>query len=276
MLNYVTPKWVLSHNFKYNDLNSLDKNITERIKDGLQKFRVEDPEVSIVIPAYNEEKSILHTLSSLSSITPSYKTELIVVNNKSTDQTQNILDQLGVKSFFEPKQGISYTRQTGLEMAKGKYILNADSDSIYPAGWVDAYVNALKDESVSCAYGTYSFIPEYNSRFVLANYELVSEFIIKRRRHNKEFLNVLGFNFAFRKEDGLKVGGYNINRLVWEDGWMAMLLMNEGKLKQVSGAEARVWTSDRRLMYDGGILKASVKRFKKEILRYLPKKKAAV
>jgi len=276
MLNYVTPKWVLSHNFKYNDLNSLDKNITERIKDGLKKFRVEDPEVSIVIPAYNEEKSILHTLSSLSSITPSYKTELIVVNNKSTDQTQNILDQLGVKSFFEPKQGISYTRQTGLEMAKGKYILNADSDSIYPAGWVDAYVNALKDESVSCAYGTYSFIPEYNSRFVLANYELVSEFIIKRRRHNKEFLNVLGFNFAFRKEDGLKVGGYNINRLVWEDGWMAMLLMNEGKLKQVSGAEARVWTSDRRLMYDGGILKASVKRFKKEILRYLPKKKAAV
>jgi glycosyltransferase involved in cell wall biosynthesis len=267
---FSTPDWVVFHNFLYENYDSVDKKTIERIRTGLSQFHVEAPEVSIIIPAYNEEKNILHTLSSLSAIKTSYKTELIVVNNNSNDKTQQLLDACGVRSVFEPRQGISYTRQTGLESAKGKYILNADSDSIYPNSWVDVYVDALKDPLCSCTYGSYSYIPEYSSRFTLANYEMISEFIIGLRRFNKEFLNVLGFNFAFRKEDALKIGGFNISRQKWQDGWMAMMLMKEGKLKFIASSDARVWTSDRRLMYDGGIIKASIKRIKKELTRYAP------
>jgi len=269
---YKIPDWVLYNNFVYEDLASVDKKHIERIKEGLEKFKTTDPQVSIIIPTYNEEKGILHTLSSISQLSTSYKAELIIINNNSTDNTQAILEACGVKSIFEPRQGTSFARQTGLEQAKGKYILNADADSIYPKEWVNAYVQALQDKSVSCAYGTYSFLPEYNSRFVLANYELISQFIIGFRKYQKEFLNVLGFNFAFRKEDAEKVGGFNINRARWQDGWMAMKLMEVGKLKQIKGQEARVWTSDRRLMYDGGIVKAVAKRLKKEVVRYLPQK----
>jgi glycosyltransferase involved in cell wall biosynthesis len=267
---FKTPEWVKFHNFHYKDFDSVDPSILKRIKSDLAKFNTENPEVSIVIPAYNEETSLLHTLSSLSKIKTKYSTQLIVVNNNSTDKTQQVLDACGVKSIFEPRQGISFTRQTGLESASGKYMLNADADSIYPETWVDDYVNALQDESVSCVYGSYSFIPEYSSRFVLANYELISEFIIGLRRFRKEYLNVLGFNFAFRRKDALKVGGFNTNRQRWQDGWMAMMLMKEGKLKSVK--TARVWTSDRRLMYDGGIWNAAIKRLKKEITRYVPEK----
>jgi glycosyltransferase involved in cell wall biosynthesis len=267
---FSTPDWVVFHNFPYENYDSADKKTMERIRTGLSQFLVEDPEVSIIIPAYNEEKNILHTLSSLSAIKTSYKTELIVVNNNSNDKTQQLLDACGVRSVFEPRQGISFTRQTGLERAKGKYILNADSDSIYPSGWVDIYVNALKNASYYCVYGSYSFIPEYSSRFTLANYEFITEFILYLRRFHKEFLNVLGFNFAFRKEDALRIGGFNIQRQKWQDGWMAMMLMKEGKLKFIASSDARVWTSDRRLMYDGGIIKASFKRAKKELTRYLP------
>jgi glycosyltransferase involved in cell wall biosynthesis len=267
---FSTPDWVAFHNFPYENYGSVDKKTMERIRTGLSQFNIKDPEVSIIIPAYNEEKNILHTLSSLSAIRTSYKAELIVVNNNSNDKTQQLLDACGVRSVSEARQGISFARQTGLEHAKGKYILNADSDSIYPSGWVDVYVEALKDPSCSCIYGSYSFIPEYFSRFTLANYEIISEFIIGLRRFHKEFLNVLGFNFAFRKEEAMKVGGFNITRQKWQDGWMAMMLMEEGKLKFIASAHARVWTSDRRLKYDGGIIKASFKRVKKELKRYTP------
>jgi glycosyltransferase involved in cell wall biosynthesis len=265
---FKTPAWVIYHNFPYKDFDTIDKKIIERIKSGLKQFNVQDPEVSIVIPAYNEEKNLLHTLSSLSEIKTRYRTELIVVNNNSKDRTQDLLDACGVKSVFESRQGISFTRQTGLENAKGQFILNADADSIYPSGWVDVYVNELKNSETSCVYGPYSFIPEYSSRFILANYEIITEFIIKLRRYNKEFLNVLGFNFAFRKADAIHIGGFNTNRQKWQDGWMAMKLMDLGKLKFVSLQDARVWTSDRRIMYDGGIFKASVFRIKRELTRY--------
>jgi glycosyltransferase involved in cell wall biosynthesis len=244
------------------------------IKERLEKFRCDNPEISIVIPSYNEESNLLRTLSSLSRIETDYKVELIVSNNNSTDRTQDIIDACGVKSVFAREQGISYARQTGLEAAKGQYILNADSDSIYPPFWVNTLVKPLMEFSeVSCAYGTYSFIPSPgNSRFSLGCYEMVAESFFRFKKKQRECVNVMGFNFAFKKEDGLKIGGFdhNLNRKVTgrsEDGWMAFQLLRVGKLFQVMDSRARVWTSDRRLMEDGSLGKAFQNRARKELRR---------
>ena len=90
----------------------------------------EMPEVSVVIPAYNEEKNIIQTLYSLSHNVSSRSVEIIVVNNNSSDQTENLVLATGVKCILEKKQGITAARNGGLAVAKGKYILNADADSI--------------------------------------------------------------------------------------------------------------------------------------------------
>ena len=266
MYRLIQPSWVKKHNsIVFEGMEKTPASTFARIRNGLNRFKSELPEVTILIPAYNEEKDLLKTLSSISEMKSDYPTELLVVNNNSTDCTQQILDACGVRSVFEPRQGISFTRQTGLEHARGKYILNADADSIYPPGWLNAYVKALKDPAVTCVYGRHSFIPSQGSnRPVLGLYEMVAETLFDLRRKNREFLNVLGFNFAFRKADGLKVGGFNITRQRWQDGCMAMMLLQIGKIKLVSGKDARVWTSDRRLMYDGGLGKAFVKRFIKQ------------
>lgn len=270
MVTFTMPQWVKEHNIDYNNIDDVSRERIEKIREGLKQFHVENPEVSIVIPAYNEEKDILKTLSSLSRIQTKYRTELIVANNNSKDRTQEILDMLGVKSVFAVNQGISYARQAGLEAAKGKYILNADSDSIYPSTWIDPYVEALKDSEVSCVYGTYSFIPsDKTTRASLAIYELVARSLFQIKRKNVECVNVMGFNFAFRREDGLKVGGYNHNlqRHITgrsEDGWMALTLMQVGKIKMVSTPQVTVWTSDRRLMADGSLGQAFIRRVKKE------------
>jgi glycosyltransferase involved in cell wall biosynthesis len=245
----------------------------ERIRQGLARFQAADPEVSIVIPAYNEENELLRALSSLSQQETQRRVELLVINNNSSDSTQEILDACGVRSIFEPRQGISFTRQTGLESAKGRYYLSADADSVYPPGWVDAYVNALEDPGTTCAYGRYSFLPSPQSkRFWLAIHEIAAESWFHFRRRNRDYLNVMGFNFAFRRKDGLDVGGFNIARQRWQDGWMAMQLGKRGKIALLLTESTRVWTSDRRLIADGNLRKAFWRRLRMhsaKLRRYL-------
>ncbi|QQS27711.1 MAG: glycosyltransferase family 2 protein [Sphingobacteriales bacterium] len=276
---FILPRWVVLHDRQGISRQQLiDTKISliplelKSVIDGLKQFKQENPLVSIIIPAYNEEADLLKTLSSLSKLKPKYPTELIVANNNSTDGTQDILDFCGVSSVFEKRQGISYARQAGLEAAKGKYILSADADSIYPDNWGNRFVDTLiKNKDIACVYGRYSFIPHNRSqltRIGLAIHEILAEAAFSLRRKENECVNVMGFNFAYRREDGLKVGGFkhDLNRKVTqrsEDGWMALELSSLGKVKLVK-TNKRVWTSDRRLLTDGSLLSA----FTKRIVRY--------
>jgi glycosyltransferase involved in cell wall biosynthesis len=258
---FTYPDWVHKHDIRCLPGDKTYPGQVSRIKKGLEQFKTDDPEVSIVIPVYNEEDVILSMLSSLADIQTKYRTELLVVNNNSTDQTRKILDDCGVYTLDEKKQGISYSRQTGLDNAKGKFYLSADADSIYPISWVESLVEELKADNITCVYGRYSFIPSTDSgRFGLGIYELFAETIFTLRRKNKDYLNVMGFNFAFRRKDGYKVGGFNTDRQRWQDGWMAMQLEKLGKIKLIKKDEARVWTSDRRLIQDGSLTKAFWRR----------------
>jgi len=272
MIYFTVPKWVKQHDIDFTNLGNR-QYLVKKIKRDLERYKVSNPKVSIVIPAYNEEKTLLRTLSSFSKMTSRYHAELIVVNNNSTDRTQKIIDACGVKSVFETQQGISYARQAGLEAARGTYILNADSDSIYPPKWIDAMTEALEYENIVCVYGRYSFLPsEGVSRIGLAFHETAASFLIHLKRINREFVNVMGFNFGFRKKDGLEVGGFEhqldrANTERSEDGWMAYLLHHLGKIKLVSHKNARVWTSDRRLIEAGSLSKAFWIRFKKHFSR---------
>ncbi len=273
------PSWLKKLEEEHDDFFRLPPGAVESLKEQLKKYSVENPEVTIAIPAYNEEKNIAKTLASFARMNPKHKTELLVVNNNSKDRTKEILNALGVRTIDESRQSISFARQAGLENAKGKYFLNADADSIYPDGWIDTNVEALKNPAVVCVYGTYSFIPgEKSSRFLLALYEVVTRILFVLRRRKMDFFNVLGFNFAFRRADGLKAGGFNTTRQRWSDGWMAMTLAQSGRIERITDERARVWTSDRRLVYDGGLLKAISKRMNKEADRYvnLPQPEAEI
>lgn len=257
---------------------------TGDLRQKLGQFRVTDPQVSIIVPAYNEEGTIVRLLRSLGDLKTRYRTELIVVNNNSTDRTQELLDYYGVRSVFVRTQGVAYARQAGLETARGMYIANADADSLYPPTWLDTLIAPLHDAGVSCTYGTYSFIPgPATSPLQLAFYERSARLAAILRSNYREFINVLGFNFAFRRDDALAVGGFNLNAGYQgsrsqangrcEDGWMALCLMQKGKLYRVSSPKARARTSDRRLMLDGGPQRAFGKRLRREWQRFVSSRK---
>lgn len=107
--------------------------------------------LSFVIPAYNEEaylpaclESILDQIKGLDSLT-----EIIVVNNASTDATREVaLRYPGVIVVDEPRKGLTFARQAGFAASSGELIANVDSDSRLTPGWVANVLSAF-DAQVS-------------------------------------------------------------------------------------------------------------------------------
>ena len=90
--------------------------------------------VSVVIPAFNEEKLIIATLRSIKEAMNAFTdlgwdTELIVANNNSTDRTAELAQNEGAKVVFEPINQISRARNCGAAAATGDWLLFVDADS---------------------------------------------------------------------------------------------------------------------------------------------------
>lgn len=92
--------------------------------------------VSCIIPAYNEEKSIVTTLNTITPLLNWDLFEIIVINDNSNDQTQDILNSYPVQKNLHlihntNNLGKSATVARGIELAKGDYILLLDADLLH-------------------------------------------------------------------------------------------------------------------------------------------------
>jgi len=90
--------------------------------------------ISIVVPAFNEERLIGETLASIREAMTefsrwSWETELIVCNNNSTDRTDELARAGGARVVFEPINQIARARNTGAAAATGDWLIFVDADS---------------------------------------------------------------------------------------------------------------------------------------------------
>lgn len=114
--------------------------------------------VSIIIPCFNVEKTIDRCMNSV--INQYYKNiEIIVVNDGSTDNTIDLLNKYRkdnrVKIISQVNSGLSGARNTGIELAKGDYIMFVDSDDYISLSMVQLLVyHAKKDKAdiVICGF----------------------------------------------------------------------------------------------------------------------------
>ena len=102
--------------------------------------------VSILVPAYNEEKAIGKCLESILDQDYKGQTEIIVVNDGSSDQTAEIVSKYPVK-FIDLKVngGKANALNRAIEEAKGDILIFTDSDSYMSANAVDSLVKCLND-----------------------------------------------------------------------------------------------------------------------------------
>lgn len=261
------PKWINDVNLPYEAYDEIPQDIFDEINNNLDKVTSSQPIITILVAAYNEEVNILRCIYSLSKMRTDIPFEILVVNNNSTDNTQNTLDRLHIRKVFQPIQGCGPARQLGQENARGKYILLADADCLYPQVWVEEMMKVLQQPGVVCVYGRYSFLPEKGyPRWQLFMLEKMKDVIASYRQIKRPYLNTYGISMGYVKEFGLKTG-YVMANIRGEDGRLAFDMMKYGKIMPVKSNSARPWTGPRTLDRDGSFAKALSNRIIREIKR---------
>ncbi|KAA0993781.1 glycosyltransferase family 2 protein [Dyadobacter aurulentus] len=262
---FKNPDWLEKYNYPYSAFDQIPDSVFDEINARLDKRKSDQPLVTVMIAAWNEEVNLLRCVATLSDMATSTPFEILVVNNNSTDKTQQTIDSLHVRSVFQPIQGPGPARQLGLENAKGQYILLADADCFYPNCWMEEMLKVLTRPNVVCVYGRYSFISEEGySRWQLSMLETAKDVIAEYRHLNRPYLNTYGISMGFVREFALKIG-FVMKNVRGEDGRLAYALMSYGKIKQVKSNAARAWTGARTLKRDGSFLSLFTKRVVKEV-----------
>ena len=108
------------------------------------------PLISAIIPTFNRADLLVQAVASLvhQSLPPD-QYEIIVVDNKSTDQTRAAVSrQFGrvpnLRYVFEPEQGVSAARNTGWQMASADYLAFLDDDAIASPDWLAQHLCAFR------------------------------------------------------------------------------------------------------------------------------------
>ena len=114
-------------------------------------------DASIIIPVYNAEKYLKKCLESVINQKTKYKYEIIVINDGSTDNSLNILKIYSnkIKIIDKPNSGPGDSRNKGLELASGKYILFVDSDDYVSDHFVEKMLDTIiqnEADIVICDY----------------------------------------------------------------------------------------------------------------------------
>ncbi len=200
--------------------------------------------ISIVIPAYNEEKFLPQCLESLKKQDYKSKFEIIVVDNASTDGTATVAARLGAKVVSCPTRGVAYARGAGARSATGAIIVQADADTVYPSGWLTRIAQHFASHPKSIALaGAYA----YQTHPSWARSEFMGRYLMNQ--FGRLFLGrpvcISGANFAFRRVAFQKTGGYDATSLYPDQWGISSSLSRAGKISY--DKNLIVFTSARRV-----------------------------
>lgn len=193
--------------------------------------------VSIVIPAYNEEKCIESTLFSLlrSEQETNINYEVILVDNNSTDNTVNVAlkykNGLNLRIIKERVQGRGAARARGFKEAEGEIILSADADTILFKGWIEKLVNELNGKNIGVTTSCQIVEGAFLTRLVFNSFQPVI-MIIYRILFGHFWLS--GFSFGIKKAVYESSGGFDQTLQAQEDTDLSFRVSKLGKIKFIN------------------------------------------
>jgi glycosyltransferase involved in cell wall biosynthesis len=163
--------------------------------------------ISIIIPALNEEKMIGRCLESLTRLAfASDRFEVLVVDNGSRDNTliiaDSFKDRLNLKILQQPGVRISALRNLGARAALGDTLAFLDADCLAPADWLDRIL-ALAPTDGAGVLGAHYLMPE-DSSWVGRTWHRYQE-----TPKSGEVSHVPAGDLIMRREDFLRLGGFD-------------------------------------------------------------------
>ena len=132
--------------------------------------------LSIIVPAYNEEKTIVEMINRVLKVPlNNIKKEIIVVDDFSTDKTKEVLDKIksdSIKIFYHQKNmGKGSAIRTALQHATGDIILIQDADLEYNPEEYPKLIKPILDKKTKVVYGSrLSYIKEHKGNMYWLHY----------------------------------------------------------------------------------------------------------
>lgn len=115
---------------------------------------MQKPWLSIIIPVYNEQKTVKSCLDRVMGVNFQFPTEVIVVNDGSTDNTLKILEKIpGIKLLSKPNGGKGTAVRAGIQAARGEYIVIQDADLEYDPNDIKRLVAEVRN-GATIVYGS--------------------------------------------------------------------------------------------------------------------------
>jgi glycosyltransferase involved in cell wall biosynthesis len=220
--------------------------------------------LSFVVPAYNEEAYLPACLESILDQTralPAGTTEIIVVNNASSDSTRDVaLSYPGVVVVDEPRKGLTFARQAGFAASSGSLIANVDSDSRLTPGWVEQVMKTFDEDDARAGQHKplaalsgpvlYYDLSKRDRLFVHVFYLIGWATYVMNRYILRVGSMVQGGNFVTSRQALEEIGGFNLAISFYgEDTDIACRLNTVGEVRFTF--DLKMFSSARRIKKEG-------------------------
>ena len=189
--------------------------------------------ISLIIPVKNVEDKIERCLEAVFEQTTK-PFEVIVVDGHSREKTVENARKFPVKILYEDYGTVGGARQVGVENAKGDYIAFTDADCIPEKKWLENLIKEFDEGIIGIGGGTKNIgkgLWEKSIALALDSFlgsaNSVQDRVFKEKRFVK---SISGCNSIYRKEDLIKVGGFNVGLSINEETELNKRLTKIGKL----------------------------------------------
>jgi glycosyltransferase involved in cell wall biosynthesis len=208
--------------------------------------------ISVVIPAYNEERFIGECLSAIvrQNYTGAY--EIILVDNGSTDNTvavaQKFKNKLPLRIISELRKGRGQARHTGFAAAKGSIIFSTDADCIASPFWLEKLTAVFKNPDIDAVAGSTQVSGRHPQVKVIT--KTVFDTYTYAYRLFFGHYPMGGFNFAVRKSTYKKCGGFDPQLNAAEDVDLGF----------------RIYKSGAKTAFRSGLVEVSPRRYQRGLM----------
>jgi glycosyltransferase involved in cell wall biosynthesis len=203
-------------------------------------------DLTLIIPAYNEEAEIATTLDAAKRASAGGFREIIVVDNASTDRTAEIAREHGATVIREEKKGLPFARIAGLNAAKSEYVAYIDAKHLLSDTWFSvAEKTFAKYPHIVALSGPRRYFGATPWKiFVLNSFWFFAPIVYRMVGYM-----ILGGNFIARKDALERVGIDTTILFYGEDTAIARRLHTVGKV--MFRMDFYVYSSARRFEKEG-------------------------
>lgn len=205
-------------------------------------FMIGACDVSVIIPALNEEKYLPRCLESLSRQSREDQFEIIVVDGGSTDRTVEVAKEYSDKVIVEPSP-VGVARNLGAEHAQGKILAFIDADTVACERWVEEIARTF-DSNSNAAGVTGPTLPYEGTELDKLAYHVATGWA-QRLSLKLGRPHVAGFNCAYRQGPFWDAGGFDENRVLSEDVTLSLKMRYQGPI--LFNPDMLAYTSLRRI-----------------------------